>query len=123
MLLTLGTYESGRDLSLFFAKFEKVMADCKEPKNNWLTDLYPKLPEVLCARIDNLPDEQKNYDQVKIVLLQSVGETVGKFGAKFLSLTISTCLLMSTLNMSAEQSRECFRNAKMLMIMYSPWLG
>ncbi len=33
-LLALGTYKSGRDLSLFLAKFEKVMAACKEPKNN-----------------------------------------------------------------------------------------
>ncbi len=77
-LLTLGTYKSGRDLSLFLAKFEKVMADCKEPKNNWLTNLYPKLTEVLCARFDNLPDEQKNYDHVKIVLLQSLGKTVSR---------------------------------------------
>ncbi len=42
-----------------------------------------------------MPDEPKNYDQVKIVLLQSVGETVGKFGAKFLSLSSETIKSMS----------------------------
>ncbi len=101
-LQALGSFKMGKDLTLYLSKFEKIMSDCGESKALWVDELYPRLPEILCGRIDRLSSVGKSYDNVKSVILDSVGETVMHFGAKLLSFTSE-----SFKSMSADEFVEC----------------
>ncbi len=94
-LAGISVFRDSGDLVLFLENFEFIMRECEVPKEGWVSKLYPKLSERLCARVRPLVDEGVDYCAVKSALLKAVGETVATYGHKLFNMTGDSVKSMS----------------------------
>ncbi len=86
-LKTLGSYKESTELASYLEKFERIMKECGIKEEGWSERLFPRLPERLCSRVASVRDEGAGYEEVKGVLLKSVGETALTYGHQLFELS------------------------------------
>ena len=86
-LKAMGSYKEGTELVDYLGKFERVMKESGVGEEGWAERLFPRLPEGLCARISSVREGGVGYEEVKRVLLKSVGETPLTYGHQLFELT------------------------------------
>ena len=80
LLKGLGNYKEGSQLMGYLSKFERIMNDCSIGKDSWVERLFAHLPDRLCNRVAEIRDAGSGYPEVKLALLQAVGETALTYG-------------------------------------------
>ena len=86
-LKAMGSYREGTELVDYLGKFERIMKESGVGEEGWTERLFPRLPEGLCARISSVRERDAGYEEVKKVLLKSVGETPLTYGHQLFELT------------------------------------
>ncbi len=85
-LKVLGSYKESTELLGYLEKFERIMRECRFDEDSWSERLFPRLPERLCLRVAGIRDSRGRYEDVKKVLLKSVGETPLTYGHQLFDL-------------------------------------
>ncbi len=86
-LKSMGSYKEGTELVDYLNKFERVMRESEVEEAGWSERLFPRLPERLCARVSSIREEGTGYEELKRVLLKSVGETSLTYGHQLFEVT------------------------------------
>ncbi len=86
-LKAMGSYKEGTELVDYLGKFERVMRESEIREAEWSERLFPRLPEHLCARVSSIREDGVEYEELKRVLLKSVGETSLTYGHQLFELT------------------------------------
>ncbi len=86
-LKVLGSYKESTELLGYLEKFERIMRECRFGEDSWAERLFPRLPERLCLRVSGGRDSSGSYEDIKKVLLKSVGETPLTYGHQLFDLT------------------------------------
>ncbi len=86
-LKAMGSYREGTELVDYLGKFERVMKESEVGEAGWTERLFPRLPEGLCARISSVREGGAGYEEVKGILLKSVGETPLTYGHQLFELS------------------------------------
>ncbi len=83
----MGSYKEGTELVDYLNKFKRVMRESEVEEAGWSEKLFPRLPERLCARVSSIREEDTGYEELKRVLLKSVGETSLTYGHQLFEVT------------------------------------
>ncbi len=72
----------GGDLRAYLDQFEYLVKGCNLEEKEWCSKLYARLPEKLAEYIKSRVEEGAVYGEIKLLLLDSVGETEVVYGHK-----------------------------------------